>query len=116
MGFSMVSLIEIIYFLSLRPYCAYRRVTHTDSRSSATEPSYLQGVYDPKKLDTNTIITVRPISYIRDQKPLQRSMFSPEIINNDTSNSSNIWTQIKHQFINEPKVKRNGDKQYPYTE
>lgn len=61
MGFSVVSLIEIIYFVSLRPYCAHRRqnaherkdeqaATQTTNASKAAGAWYVSGAATPIKV------------------------------------------------------------------
>lgn len=119
MGFSMVSLIEIIYFLSLRPYCSHRRGNRHAIATNTAEPGYLHGVYDPKKSENNSILTVRPLSKLLDQSYMQKTVQSPKIGDENTI-SFNIWRQFKDSFLSvphiEPQVKYIAEKRYPYTE
>lgn len=123
MGFSMVSVIELFYFMSLRPYCANRRGNKSIGPSS--EPGYLDGVYDPKKpAVTNSIISVRPVSTIYDQ------CFN-ENVNDKPRSAFKWWRQFKETFINHrPNVQKifsrsniddlpvmqDGRQRYPYRE
>lgn len=138
MGFSVVSLIEIIYFLSLRPYCAHRRYTRHEKIMESTKlhvPWYLNGVYDPKKPGASVIIPVRPFSVTTNKIHSERRSSNSPL--NDSVASSRVsklvkWkNMIQYEFnrrtnkkieLSEPaivgvaEVVRVERRRYPYTE
>lgn len=122
MGFSVISLIEIIYFLSLRPFCAKKRqeklnsvemqspmsqfMKHNDKIRGANKSVLIGHEYFQEKLQKEE-------SFKRRNIPNQVISCINSAFNYIKDKTQSLWFTIKDRYMNR---KFQGQSPYPYYE
>lgn len=123
MGFSVISLIEIIYFLSLRPFCARKRqekqqhlvemqspmsqfMKHNDKIRGANKSILIGHEYFQEKLQKDE-------SFKRRDIPKQVISRINSTLNYIKDKPQSLWFNMKDQYNNR---KFQGQSPYPYYE
>ena len=122
MGFSVISLIEIIYFLSLRPFCAKKRQKKQHLVETQSPKSQFMKQNDKIRGANRSVLIGH--DYFQDKFQKEESFKQRETSNqltywiNSTLNYikkkvQNLWFMIKDRYTNR---KFHGQSPYPYYE
>lgn len=118
MGFSVISLVEILYFMSLRPYCAQKR-TKTQNQAEDEDIEYQNKVYRGSFMGVQGKSSLGGHSFITEFEKRSES-HKPSAVQEIMGKIIQVWRYVKAKIVNawsglvDTSDKQGGEGQSPF--